>query len=122
MINGYVNLEIENGICTIEFYHPKSNSLPSHLLGQLAETIAEAGENDKVKVITLQSEGNKAFCAGASFDELMSIEDENEGKQFFSGFANVINAVRKCPRSLISLQLQECRLFLQQELPWVFNI
>ena len=68
---------------------------------QLTETITEAGENDKVKVIILRSWGERAFCAGASFDELISIEDENQGKQFFSGFANFINAARKCPKFII---------------------
>ena len=97
----YVNLEIENGIGLIEFFHPQSNSLPSHILSQLSETITETGENSEVKVIIFQSRGDRAFCAGASFDELMAIEDESQGKQFFSGFANVINAARKCPKFII---------------------
>ena len=97
----YVIINTEKGIGTIEFFHPHSNSLPSHILSQLTETITEAGENDKVKVIILRSWGERAFCAGASFDELISIEDENQGKQFFSGFANFINAARKCPKFII---------------------
>ena len=101
MIKEYVNLKIENGIGTIEFFHPQSNSLPSHILSQLAEIITKAGENDSVKVIILKSGGDRAFCAGASFDELLAIEDEKQGKQFFSGFANVINAARKCPKFII---------------------
>ena len=101
MMNEYVKLKIENGIGTIEFFHPQSNSLPSHVLSQLTETITEAGKNDEVKVLILRSRGERAFCAGASFDELMSIEDENQGKQFFSGFANLINAARKCPKFII---------------------
>jgi len=100
-MNAYVKLEIGNKIGVIEFFHPQSNSLPSHILSQLAKTITEAGENNEVKVIILQSGGNKTFCAGASFDELMAIKDKNHGKQFFSGFANVINAARKCPKFII---------------------
>ena len=100
-MNEYVKLKIENGIGTIEFFHPQSNSLPSHVLNKLSETITAAGENDEVKVIILRSGGDRAFCAGASFDELMSIEDENQGKQFFSGFANFINVARKCPKFII---------------------
>ena len=72
---GWVKLEEENGIGTITFFHPKSNSLPGKVLKQLAETITEAGKKDSIKVLVLKSEGEKAFCAGASFDELLSIED-----------------------------------------------
>ena len=101
MMNEYVKLKIENGIGTIEFFHPQSNSLPSHVLNKLSETITAAGENDEVKVIILRSGGDRAFCAGASLDELMAIEDESQGKQFFSGFANFINVARKCPKFII---------------------
>jgi len=91
----------ENGIATIEFFHPLSNSLPGKILSKLAETITTLGINDDVKVIILKSAGEKAFCGGASFDELISIEDFETGKVFFSGFANVINAARKCPKLII---------------------
>ena len=100
-MNAYVKLEIENGIGIIEFYHPQSNSLPSDILNELAETIRVAGLNDEIRVVILKSGGERAFCAGASFDELLAIEDEAQGKQFFSGFANVINAARKCPKFIV---------------------
>ena len=98
---GYVTHKSENGIVTIEFFHPSSNSLPSTILELLANTLKEVGNNEHVKVIILRSGGEKAFCAGASFDELMSISNEAEGKKFFSGFAHVINAMRKCPKLII---------------------
>lgn len=98
---GSVEATIENGIATIEFFHPLSNSLPGKILAKLAQTITEMGTNDEVKVIILKSSGERAFCAGASFDELISIEDIDTGKVFFSGFANVINAARKCPKLII---------------------
>lgn len=98
---GGVESTIENGIATITFFHPLSNSLPGKVLQQLADTITEMGKNDNVKVIILKSAGEKAFCAGASFDELISINDLDTGKQFFSGFAKVINAARKCPKFII---------------------
>lgn len=98
---GHVNTSIENGLATIEFFHPMSNSLPGKLLAKLADSITEGGNNGEVKVILLKSEGERAFCAGASFDELTSIEDFETGKKFFSGFANVINAMRKCPKLII---------------------
>ncbi|HIP36052.1 MAG TPA: enoyl-CoA hydratase/isomerase family protein [Crocinitomix sp.] len=102
MDEGYVNFDInDKGIATIEFGHPLSNSLPGKILHKLATTITELGKDDKVKVIVLKSAGKRAFCAGASFDELISIKDFETGKTFFSGFANVINACRKCPKLII---------------------
>lgn len=91
----------ENGIATIEFSHPLSNSLPGKILQKLADTITALGQDDEVKVIVLKSSGERAFCAGASFDELISIKDLEVGKQFFSGFAKVINACRKAPKFII---------------------
>lgn len=99
---GHVDMSIDpNGIATIEFGHPLSNSLPGKILQKLARTIESLGSNDQVKVIILKSAGERAFCAGASFDELISIKDLDTGKVFFSGFANVINACRKCPKLII---------------------
>jgi len=97
----YVNQTIHNHIATIEFFHPAQNSLPGDLLAQLADNITNAGQNGDVKVIILQSGGDRTFCAGASFSELISINDEKTGEIFFSGFANVINAMRKCPKFII---------------------
>ncbi|GAA0731025.1 enoyl-CoA hydratase/isomerase family protein [Aquimarina litoralis] len=97
----YVYIDIENGIGTIEFFHPAHNSLPGDILAKLAQTITEAGENEQIKVIILKSGGNRTFCAGASFKELININDAETGKIFFSGFANVINAMRKCPKFII---------------------
>lgn len=100
-MNGSVNVEINQGIGTITFFHPQSNSLPGEILNLLAQTITEAGTNEAIRVIVLKSEGDRAFCAGASFDELIAIEDFETGKEFFSGFAKVINASRKCPKLII---------------------
>lgn len=97
----YVKLNTKNEVGYIEFFHPSHNSLPSNLLSQLARTIANAGEDESIKVIVLKSGGDRTFCAGASFEELVDIDDEEKGKEFFSGFANVINAMRKCPKFII---------------------
>jgi methylglutaconyl-CoA hydratase len=99
---GNVVSVIENGIATITFSHPQSNSLPGAVLRTLAAEITKAGENPEAKVIVLASEGEKTFCAGASFDELISIKDLETGKVFFSGFAGVINAMRKAPKFVIA--------------------
>lgn len=100
--NGFVKSEINDGIGIITFGHPKSNSLPSDILSQLAAEIKSLGENNAVRVIGIKSYGEKSFCAGASFDELLSIEDFATGKKFFSGFANVINAIRKAPKFVVT--------------------
>jgi methylglutaconyl-CoA hydratase len=102
METGKVYSKTENGIATITFFHPQSNSLPGALLQSLAAEITKAGNNSEAKVIVLRSEGEKAFCAGASFDELISIKDIETGKKFFSGFASVINAMRKVPKFVIA--------------------
>ncbi|MEO5942275.1 MAG: enoyl-CoA hydratase-related protein [Ferruginibacter sp.] len=98
---GHVNSETHAGITTIEFFHPQSNSLPGKILETLAKEIHFAGTHAETKVIVLKSAGEKAFCAGASFDELIAIKTESEGLHFFSGFAHVINAMRKCPKLII---------------------
>ncbi len=98
----FVKSSINDGIGTITFFHPQSNSLPGEILRTLANEIEVMGKNDEAKVIILQSEGEKAFCAGASFDELISIKDLETGKIFFSGFAGVINAMRKAPKFVIA--------------------
>jgi methylglutaconyl-CoA hydratase len=98
---GYVTSIIEDKIAYITFFHPAHNSLPSNLLQQLVAAINAAGEGPSVLAVVLKSEGDKTFCAGASFDELSAIEDFETGHQFFSGFANVINAMRKCPKFVI---------------------
>lgn len=101
MTTPYVKQNIEKGIATIEFFHPAHNSLPGDLLAKLVEAIDKVGKNDEVKVVVLKSGGERTFCAGASFKELMSINDAETGRIFFSGFANVINAMRKCPKFII---------------------
>ena len=100
-MEAYVKITIESSIGTIEFFHPQSNSLPGHILAELASTITKTGEDDNIKVIVLKSAGERAFCAGASFDELVAIDTPENGTKFFSGFANVINAARKCPKFII---------------------
>ena len=99
--NGSVTLTIENKIGTVEFYHPKGNSLPGAILRKLAQTITEAGSNDDINVIVVKSTGEGAFCAGASFDELIAIDDYDTGKHFFMGFALVLNAMRTSPKLII---------------------
>ena len=101
MTQPYVKIDIVNEVGYIEFFHPAHNSLPGDVLAKLAQTITDAGENDDIKVIVLKSGGDRTFCAGASFKELININDSATGKVFFSGFANVINAMRKCPKFII---------------------
>ena len=99
--NGSLFTSIQNNIATIAFGHPASNSLPSELLERLTKELISVGNNNSVAIIILKSEGEKAFCAGASFEELVSVSNLDEGKQFFSGFANVMNAMRTCGKLII---------------------
>ena len=101
MMQPYVTLNIENEVGYIEFFHPEHNAMPSENLKKLEQIIVDAGTNEAIKVIVLKSGGDRTFCAGASFEELVSIDDAEAGKVFFSGFANLINAMRKCPKLII---------------------
>lgn len=108
MTTGYVQSSTHNGITTIEFYHPQSNSMPGKLLEALANEIHSAANDDECRVMVLKSAGEKAFCAGASFDELMAIQTEAQGTEFFSGFAHVINQMRKSPQLIIARVQGKC--------------
>ncbi len=98
---GWVKLERKNDLGVITFYHKAHNSLPGKLLAALREKIDLAAADPLIRVVLLQSEGDRTFCAGASFDELISIEDFDTGLEFFMGFARVINAIRKCPKFVV---------------------
>ena len=100
-MDGYVKSERHNGVMTVEFHHPQGNSLPGRLLEALTHEIHSAGHDHDTRVIVLRSAGERAFCAGASFEELRSIETVEQGLQFFSGFAHLINEMRKCPKFVI---------------------
>lgn len=99
--NGSLYTKIENNIASVVFGHAASNSFVSELLQRLANEIQKLSDDDKVSVILLKSEGDRAFCAGASFDELVAVSNLEEGKTFFSGFANVINAMRSCKKPIV---------------------
>ena len=99
---GYVHSELmPEGALRITFFHPNHNSLPSRLLAELVAAFDAAGRNPDVKIVVLRSAEHKTFCAGASFDELLGIQDFETGKTFFSGFGNVINAMRRCPKIIV---------------------
>ena len=99
--NGSLSTKIDQKIATVEFGHPASNSFPSELLERLTKEFYALSKNEAVAVIILKSEGNGTFCAGASFDELIAIQNLEEGARFFAGFANVINAMRTCTKLII---------------------
>lgn len=101
MNNGSIYTDISNNVAIVEFSHPASNSFPTELLQRLTKTIKDCNEDDNVHVIILKSEGEKAFCAGASFNELIAIDNLSDGKSFFMGFANVINVMRTCKKPII---------------------
>ena len=103
MENGSLYTHIQNNIAVVEFFHPAGNSLPGELLSRLTAAFNELSANAEVNVIILKSEKETTFCAGASFDELSAISTVDDGKQFFLGFANVINAMRKCSKLIMAV-------------------
>jgi methylglutaconyl-CoA hydratase len=104
----YVRTELHNGVATIEFFHPQSNALPAKILDELVQAFHSATQDGEVKVVLLRSGGDKTFCAGASFDELAAVKTVEEGTEFFSGFANVINAMRTCPKLIVARVHGKC--------------
>lgn len=100
-MEAFVTSIIKNQIAEITFGTPKSNSLPGEILEKLAQTILDCGKDNNAKAILVKSEGEKAFCAGASFDELLEIEDLETSKKFFGGFAKVLNAMRNCGKIVV---------------------
>ena len=99
--NGSLSTAIENKIATVQFGHPASNSFPRQLLDSLTQELNNLSENSAVSVIVLKSVGTGAFCAGASFDELLAVSNQEEGVYFFSGFAHLINAMRTCSKIIV---------------------
>ena len=98
----YVTSAEDKGVATLTFFHPQHNAMPSDLLAKLRQAIVQAGQDPAVKVIVLCSAGERSFCAGASFEELVAIENKAQGEAFFNGFAQVINAMRLCPKFIIA--------------------
>lgn len=99
--SGSLTTTIQDKIATVQFSHPASNSFPRQLLDAVTNALNELSKNDAVSVIILRSEGQGAFCAGASFDELLAVSNLAEGTTFFSGFANLINAMRNCSKIIV---------------------
>nr|WP_294783879.1 enoyl-CoA hydratase/isomerase family protein [uncultured Flavobacterium sp.] len=100
-LNGSLETSFQNTIATVQFGHPASNSFPRSLLNALTTEINDLSRNEDVSVIILKSEGNKTFCSGASFDELLLVETEEQGLEFFSGFAHLLNAMRNCNKLIV---------------------
>lgn len=98
---GSIDLSIDQGIATLSFFHPAQNALPGALLAELCTAVQRLGEDETVRVILLKSQGERTFCAGASFEELSALEDIGRSVEFFSGFAKLINAMRKCPKFIL---------------------
>ncbi|WP_055093811.1 enoyl-CoA hydratase/isomerase family protein [Flavobacterium aquidurense] len=99
--NGSLQTTFNNAVATVQFGHPASNSFPRQLLDRLTAEINALSFNETISVVVLQSEGSKVFCSGASFDELLQVENEQQGTEFFSGFAHLINAMRNCSKLII---------------------
>ena len=96
-----ITTTLADGVREITFSTPAHNALPAAELRDLRAAFREAGADAATRVVILRSGGERTFCAGASFDELLAVGSEAEGLEFFSGFARVINAMRNCPKPII---------------------
>jgi methylglutaconyl-CoA hydratase len=103
MQNGEISVSIDKGISEVMFYHPAGNSFPSSLLDNLIGVLLKEDENKETKVVLIRSKGDRAFCAGASFDELLQIKDKEEGKAFFMGFARLINTIKNLNKPVLGM-------------------
>lgn len=102
VLEGTVQASVADGVGTVEFSHPKGNSLPAKLLDDLAGAITKLGNDAAARVIVLRSAGTGAFCAGASFDEFVTLADAEAGKRFFSGFSRVVLAMVRAPKFVLT--------------------
>ncbi|NND31304.1 MAG: enoyl-CoA hydratase/isomerase family protein [Saprospiraceae bacterium] len=98
---GTVECLVRDQVSWITFSHPKHNSMSSAQLQRLSNVLLEEGSSSQSKVIVLQSAGDRTFCAGANFDELLAIRTMEEAIQFFQGFAQLILAIAGCEKLVI---------------------
>ena len=100
--SGSVRVDIKAGVGGISFHHPKGNSLPAHLLRRLTRSVDDLGANADIRVLTLSSRGEGAFCAGASFDEILAVKEELDAREYFLGFGRLILAMKRCPKFILT--------------------
>lgn len=100
--SGKITVSTINGVASISFSHPKSNSLTTKMCREITDILNKLAADKNAHVIVLRSEGDKTFCAGASFDEMLEIKDLKTSKEFFMGFARLILAMKNCPKFIIA--------------------
>jgi enoyl-CoA hydratase/carnithine racemase len=99
---GIVRIFLDGRVATVSFAHPKGNSLPASLLRELTASFDGLARDPEANVIILRSEGSGAFCAGASFDELLAVRTPEQGTEFFSGIARLLLSMRRCPKPILA--------------------
>jgi len=101
-LNGEIKSKLSpTGVRTITFGHPAHNSFPVKQLRALVAALDTAGDDDDTRAILLRSMGERTFCAGANLDELLAIDKAKAAKEFFMGFANLLLAMRRCPKPIV---------------------
>lgn len=103
----YVKGELHAHIYSIEWYHPQGNSLTSSMLAAMLHEVSYAAHNHDIQVILLRAAGT-AFCGGASLSEMLNIKTEKQGIAFFSGVANLLLAMRRCPKFIVARVHGKC--------------
>ena len=102
IMKGTVHTQIENAIATITFEHPASNSCDPEMLVEMADSIKNLTKHSAVKLILLQSGGEKAFCAGASITHLSELKDLKTATEFFKGFGRLILEMKVSPKIIVT--------------------
>ena len=104
-MESFVRHHIKGNCGILEFGNTSGNSLTSNMLKELSQNLTSLDSSKLVKVIILKSSGLKAFSGGASFNELKTLKSLDKAKDFFIGFANLLNVFRTLKKFVI-LQVQ----------------
>ena len=100
-MEAYVKNYCEGNIGFLEFGNPAGNSLPSPLLKAFKAGLIALEKDSNVRVIVIQSFGDRAFCGGASLAEMKTLQTLEEATAFFMGIADLINTLRSLSKFVI---------------------
>lgn len=93
-----------DGVVRINLNRPNvHHALNSALIREITQTITEAQNDSKARVIVLTGEGDKAFCSGSDLKSAME-SGRSPGEMLREDFNPMIQAIRNIPKPVI------CRL------------
>lgn len=94
----YIVCEKEQKVATVILNRPESlNALNTELLLELRDLLLDAEADSKVRVIVITGAGDKAFCAGADIEELLtkSPREASEWSQWVQGIITDLEKQKK---------------------------